>query len=118
MIGHQPDKKELTRQYKQNPPAMGVYLIKNLAENKIFIGSSKNLPGVLNRDQFQLKLGSHASRELQDDYRRLGEAIFLFEVVDRLEPKTVPGYDYSDDLKALKQLWREKLLPQAAGEYR
>ena len=103
------NKKELKKEYKRTLQPMGVYQIKNLVNGKIFIGSSKNLPGKINGQKFQLNLGSHPNEELQKDYTELGEANFIFEVLDYLEPKKDSNYDYTEDLEVLKEMWIEKL---------
>ena len=105
------DKKELKKQYKQTLPPMGIYQISNLVNGKIFIGSSKNLHGKFNSYKFQLKIGSHMNRELQKDYTHFGEENFSFKVVDYLEPKEDPDYDYTEDLTVLEEMWLEKLQP-------
>ena len=105
------DKKELKRQYKQSPPPMGVYQIRNLVNNKIFISSGQNLNGKSNSFKFQLSSGLHYNSELQKDYNKYGEENFVFEVLDTLEPKEDPLYNYAEDLKTLLELWIEKLQP-------
>lgn len=105
----QMDKKKLIKQYKETLQPMGVYQIKNLVTGKVFIGSSKNLPGKINGQKFQLNLGSHTHEELQKDYTQVGETNFLFEVLDYLEPKEDKNYDYTEDLEVLKEMWIEKL---------
>ena len=108
------DRKALIREYKQTPQPAGVYCVRNTATGKSLIGSSVNLPGMLNRQRFQLEHGSHPDRELQSDWKTLGPEAFEFEVLDRLKPRDEPGYDPTEDLRTLKEMWLEKL--QAAGE--
>lgn len=96
---------------------MGIYQIKNMVNGKIFIGSSKNLHGKFNSYKLQLKLGSHVNRELQKDYTHFGEDKFSFEVVDNLEPKEDPNYDYTEDLAVLEEMWIEKLQPHDEKGY-
>jgi hypothetical protein len=105
------DKRDLKKQYKQTVPPMGIYKIENLINGKILIGASKNLPGKNNSYKFQLKQGSHMNRKLQEDYTRYGEGSFAFSVVDYLEPKDGADHDYTNDLKALEEMWLEKLQP-------
>ena len=111
------DKKELKNQYKQVLPPMGIYQIKNSLNEKIFIGSAKNLHGKSNSYKFQLDSGLHINKELQEDYSKYGEANFTFEILDQLEPKDDPAYKYDDDLKTLEELWIEKLQPFGAKGY-
>lgn len=105
------DKTELKKQYKQTAVPMGIYKITNLTNGKFFIGQSKNLPGRINRHKFALKFGSEEIADLQSDFRKYGEENFTFEILDYLKPKDEPGYDYTEDLECLLQLWLEKLQP-------
>lgn len=105
------DKKELKKEYKRTLRPMGIFQVKNLTSGKVFIGSSKNLDGKLNSIKFQLEMGSHVNRKLQEDFKHLGKDNFSFEVIDKLEPKEDPDYDYTDDLKVLEEMWMEKLQP-------
>lgn len=102
------DKKEMKRNYKETLPPMGIFQFKNLETGRVFIGSSMNLPGKKNSIGFQLKMGSHMNKELQEDYKLLGPDKFVFEIIDELDPKEGIEYDYSNDLKALLELWAEK----------
>jgi len=105
------DKKEIVKQYKQTVQPMGIFQIRNLANGKIYLASSKNLRGMANRFEFNLDIGAHTSKELREDYARLGRALFVFEVIDTLEPKEDSKYDYTEDLKVLEEMWVEKLQP-------
>jgi group I intron endonuclease len=105
------DKKEVRQKYKQTIQPMGVYQIKNLKNGKIFIGSAKNLPGKINSHKFQLKNGLHNNRSLQNDYNDQGEAGFVFEILDYLDPKDDPNIDYTKELNLLEEMWLEKLRP-------
>ena len=110
-------KEELKKQYKQSPPPMGIFRIKNIANGKIFIGRGMNLAGKLNSNKFQLEQGSHMNRALQEDYSHFGEQNFSFEVVDYLEPKEDPNYDHTEDLKVLEEIWLERLQPYGEKGY-
>lgn len=105
------DKKQIKKDYKQTIQPMGIYQVKNLVNDKVFIGSAKNLPGKINSVKFQLENGSHVNSELQKDFKKYGEKKFSFEVLDYLSPKEDPDYDYSEDLKVLEEMWIDKLKP-------
>ena len=112
------DKKEIKRKYKETVQPMGIYQIRNLINGKVFISSSKNLTGKLNSfNFFKLSSASHLNSELGNDCEKYGEDNFVFEVLDRLEPKEDLAYDYSDDLKTLEELWLEKLQPYGEKGY-
>lgn len=111
------DRKEIKREYKQRPPDMGIYGIRNLASGKIFIGRALDLNGKLNSERFQLKNRMHMNRELQEDFAALGEGQFAFEVLDRLRPQEGPEHDRGQELKELEELWLEKMLPGNEAGY-
>ena len=103
------DRKALVREYLETPRPAGVYGVRNTASGKTFLGASPNLSGVLNRQRFQLQNGSHPDKELQADWNDLGPDAFAFETLDLLEPPDAPDWEPADDLKALEQMWLERL---------
>jgi hypothetical protein len=105
------ERKELIRQYKERRPEMGVFQIRNTANGRVLIGSSTDLPSMLNRQQAQLRLGSHPNRDLQADWRAFGADAFTFETLDTLSRPEDPAYDPAADLAALLEIWLEKLAP-------
>lgn len=88
---------------------MGVFQIRNLSNDKVFVGSTMNLDGILNRHEFQLKSGVHANKELQADWSKLGGESFAFEILEELMPRE--NLDYKAEVEALEDLWLEKLQP-------
>jgi hypothetical protein len=112
------DRKALIREYKQSRRPMGVYRVRNTAEGKALLGSSNDLPAILNRHRAQLRMGVHNVRELQQDWNRLGAEAFTFEVLDTLEPPDDTGYDSAEDLDVLLEMWREKATLAGDSAYR
>jgi hypothetical protein len=108
------DRKARIRAYKDTPRPAGIYRVRNTVARKSLIGSSTDLPGMLNRQRFQLENGSHPHRELQKDWNELGPDVFVIETLDQIEPSKEPTYDPADDLAALEKMWIEKLT--ASGE--
>lgn len=108
------DRKQRTRDYKTTPRPMGVFRVRNEPMRKSLVGSSVDLPGILNRHRFQLENGSHANKALQSDWNALEPGSFVFEVLDRLQPGDEPAYDPREDLSVLREIWVERLV--AAGE--
>jgi hypothetical protein len=76
----------LIREYKERRSVMGVYQVRNLTSGKVLIGSSTDVPAMLNRQQAQLRLGVHPNRQLQLDWQTLGPDAFAFELLDTLTP--------------------------------
>lgn len=103
------DRKERIRAYKETPRPMGVFLVRNLSSGRTLVGSSVDLPAMLNRTRFQLELGAHPNRELQRDWEELGGQAFEVAILDTLEPREEPGHDPAEDLSALEALWTERL---------
>jgi len=101
----------MINKYKQTIQPMGIYSIKNMKNGKIYIGSSKDLQGIINRNKFQLKNGLHFNKEMQKDFNEIGEEGFSFDILDYLKPKEDLNYDYTDELIILEEMWLEKLQP-------
>lgn len=104
-------KKQLKREYQQTPRPMGVFLIRNAVNDKVFVGVSINLDGIINRHKFQLTKGGHPNRRLQAEWDEFGSDNFAFEILDQLNPQADPHSDYQADLASLEELWLEKLQP-------
>ena len=96
---------------------MGVYCVTNSRNGKILLGSALNVRGILNSILFQLQGSSYPNEALQKDFNAQEEADFSFKVVDYLKPKDDLKYDYRADLKALEELWLEKLQPYGEAGY-
>ncbi|MFN8007724.1 MAG: GIY-YIG nuclease family protein [Terriglobia bacterium] len=109
--------KELKEQYKSTHTPMGIFQIRNLANNKLFIAAALNLPGILTSNKLQLKAGSHPNKKLQSEWNEYGSESFAFEVVDELAATQGAGYDYRTDLAYLEGLWMEKLEPYGERGY-
>lgn len=103
------DKKELKLNYKLSQRPMGIFQIRNLTNEKVFIGKSENLEGILNRHEFALKANGHQNKQLQADWNELGEEKFAFEILEELEQRE--GLDNKKELEFLEDLWLEKLQP-------
>jgi hypothetical protein len=113
----QPERKEMVRQYMETPKAMGVFCIRNIQNGKSFLGSSNNLPAMINRQRFQLDAGSHPNKALQREWEEYGSDTFAFEVLDTLEPSDRPDYDPQEDLAALLDMWMDKIAPYGENGY-
>ena len=111
------DKRTLKREYKEAEIPAGVYRVCNKVSDRSLVGSSLNLPAILNRSRQELRLGGHRNRELQSDWNALGEDAFVFEILDTLPPRDEPGYDIKRELKVLEELWLERLEPYGERGY-
>lgn len=114
------DRKAAIRQYKETPRPMGVAVLRNARNDKVFVLAGRDISSLINRNRAQLRLKAHPNRVLQEEWSAMGEECFTFEVVDTLTPPAdTPAYDPTEDLKALEALWMEKLTPyEPAGYHR
>jgi hypothetical protein len=111
------DKKRLKQEYKDNPRPMGVFLIRNMVNDKVFVGVGLDLPGIINRNRFDLMKGSHRIKQLQTEWNEYGSENFAFEIFDQLTPRSDPDFNYREELTFLEDLWLEKLQPYGERGY-
>jgi len=112
------DRKQAKEDYRRTLQPMGIVQVKNLVSGRIYITASANTRGTINSLRFQLKSGAFTtSHELCRDWQKLGEQSFTIEVIDELKPVDEAEHDYHADLKALEELWLEKLQPYGERGY-
>lgn len=104
-------KKDLKKAYQQSHRQMGVFQIRNLANDKVFVATSLDLPGILNRHRFQLQAGNHRIQQLQQEWNEYGGDKFAFEILDELTPSSDANRDYREELTFLEDMWLDKLQP-------
>lgn len=111
------DKKQITKDYKQQKQPAGIYAVHNKVDNKMYIGTSKNLPAVVRRFEFTLTMGSFPYQELIDDYKKLGKESFEIKILDELELKNETDKEITAELNELEDLWIEKLKSDGVSFY-
>ena len=104
-------RQEMKRAYREREKPAGIFQVRNLANGKVLLGSSLNLEGPLNSHKFMLAIGRHRNEELQKDWNEFGPEKFVFEILEVAKRSTDPGFDLSDELTLLEQIWIEKLQP-------
>lgn len=126
-------RKQLVEEYQQQPRKMGVYQIRNLTNQKIWIGRSLNLYGAYNKDVFILNMGNHDCVALQQDWKVYGEQQFEMDILEQVKleegesligmiPLNVPinhpaNKKYKKELQKLEQKWLDKLQPYGDKGY-
>ncbi len=111
------DKKRLKQEYRMTKRPLGVFLIRNLENDKIFVAGGLEIEGIMNRHKFQLEAGGHPNKQLQQDWDRLGAEKFAFEILDQVEPRDDPSFDRRRELAFLEEMWLEKRSPFAEKGY-
>lgn len=84
----------------------GIYLIKNIANNKIYIGSAINIHRRWKEHKLQLKEGKHHSYHLQSAWNTYGEQSFKFEILEEVSnPQHLLAYEqvYLDYYKSYEK---------------
>lgn len=111
------ENKRLKKEYQSNRRPMGVFLIRNMLNDKVFVAVGLDLQGIINSHTYQLKMGVHRNRQLQSDWNEFGGENFAFEILDQLEPREDMSDDGRTDLAFLEELWLEKLQPFGSRGY-
>ena len=111
------NKKQVKEDYKSKKQPAGIFAVHNLLENKMFIGTSKDLPAVLKRFEFTLNMGSFPYQNLIDDYKKIGRDNFAIKILDELEMKDETEKELDKELAALEEMWVEKLKKEGVGFY-
>jgi group I intron endonuclease len=104
-------RKDIKREYKERQKPAGVFQVKNAVTGKVFLGSSLNLEGSLNKHEFMLASGQHRNKAMQEDWHNYGPDKFVFEILEVVEVKDDPNFNLSDELTLLEQIWLEELQP-------
>lgn len=102
------ERRRLRRQARDAFPPMGIHAVRDRTSGQVWLGSSRDVHAALNRIRFQLRLGVHTDKPLQEKWNR-EPAAFSFEVLELVKERTDPGFDYQEELRALLQLYREEL---------
>lgn len=108
---------DLKRQFKETPKRAGVFLVTNQKNGKVFLGSSLNLHGPLEKHRFMLKLGGHHVAELQRDWHRFGPDAFTFAIVEEVTPREDEDFRMETALEELEARWIAKVSPFGEGGY-
>ena len=103
------NKKELIQKYKNQKHPVGIFAVKNKPDNKMYIGTSLNLPAKIRGITFELEMGKHAYSNLAEDYKRLGKDQFEISIIDQIEVKDETDKELRSELEALEEMWVEKL---------
>ena len=59
----------------------GIYIIKNILNNKVYVGSSTNLKSRNYKHFWMLEKGLHDNCHLQNSYNKYGKDSFIFQVI-------------------------------------
>ena len=110
-------KKELRQQFEKIPVEAGIYQVKNLQNQKIFIGKTPNLK-TLNGMKHILNLGANNNKELQSEWKQFGQDAFSFTVLELSEKKHGDAsFNEKKELERLEEKWLAALQPYGERGY-
>lgn len=94
----------------------GIYLIKNIKNKKVYIGSAISLISRLSKHIHDLKNNKHHSIHLQNAWNKYGEDCFIFGIVEIIEDKnqlTIYEQKYMDKYMSFDQNYGYNVCPLA-----
>jgi hypothetical protein len=99
-------------QYEQRRAESGTYVLRNTVTGRVLLASAADLGSLRSKLEFARSTNSPGAldRRLARDLREFGIDAFALEVLDVIEvkPAMTPA-QLQADLRALEELWREKL---------
>lgn len=87
--------------------ASGIYAITNKVNGKKYIGSAVNIKKRWIKHRVELRSSTHHSAKLQNSWRKHGEAVFEFSVLEYVDDKI--------ELLSREQFWLDLFDPCATG---
>lgn len=99
-------RKDLVREYKERKTRSGIFAIRCLPGDALWTGTSRDLDAQQNGIWFQLRLGNHMNRSLQQAWNSHGAEAFRFEILEVVEDENAEIIGLL--LKEREALWREQ----------
>lgn len=81
----------------------GIYLIRNEVTGKMYVGSAVDIARRFARHRYQLRTGTHPSRHLNASWKKYGEEVFEFAILQECP---------TEELLQHEQYWMDKLQPE------
>jgi hypothetical protein len=103
-------RKALLREYRERTETGGVYAIRNNATGRVLIQSTMTIEKAASIIAFSKATGSCVHPLVADDWKAYGPDAFSLEILETLDRKeTQDTAAFREDIRALEDLWREKL---------
>ena len=77
----------------------GIYSIKNIKNDKIYIGKSIDIYKRWNQHKLQLRKNEHHSKSLQADWNKYGEDAFEFSIIEECETEKLNKMEYDNIIR-------------------
>lgn len=99
-------RKDLVREYKERKTRPGIFAVRCLPSGAVWTGASRDLDSQQNGIWFQLRMGNHMNKVLQQAWNAHGADTFRFEVLEVVEDENAEMIALL--LKEREALWREQ----------
>lgn len=99
-------KKDLVREYKERKTRPGIFAVRCVPEDTVWTGISRDLDSQQNGIWFQLRMGNHMNKALQQAWNTHGADAFRFEVLEVVDDGNAEMIALL--LKEREALWREQ----------
>ncbi|MEJ0060535.1 MAG: GIY-YIG nuclease family protein [Terricaulis sp.] len=106
-------KRDLVRAYKERKARRGAFAVRCAPTGEVWVSATPTLDTQQNSTWFGLRSGGHPNRALQAAWKTHGETAFSYEILEELPDEGASAYAVRADLKALEEIWREKLAARA-----
>ena len=111
-------KKEIKQAYKSLKFSAGIFQIKNIQLNKIYLQTTLDLDRAFNADLFKLNAGMHPNKCLQQDWNDTGADNFEFKSYDELKVNdTLSTAEINQELKTLLEIHLTELKENGQSIY-
>jgi hypothetical protein len=101
-------KSALKRDYKEQVHPKGIYCVRCLKTDAVWVDSSNNLKSSENRLNFSLKTGTMINKELQSALKAHGIDAFQFETLEVFEDD-LSTYELNAQLREKRVQWQQQL---------
>lgn len=102
-------KKEIKEQYKNRILTGGVYSIKCNGSGRVWIKSTVDLEGQINRFNFFVSTNFCPEPIMRADWDQYGAQAFSFSVLEKLEKgETQTDKEFAGDIRSLYEIWIEE----------
>jgi hypothetical protein len=99
-------KKDMVREYKERKVRPGIFVVRCVNDGTLWTGASRDLDSQQNGIWFQLKMGNHMNRALQQAWNSHGADAFTFEILEVIADENAEMIDLL--LKEREAQWRQQ----------
>ncbi|MDF2907982.1 MAG: hypothetical protein K0R34_3303 [Herbinix sp.] len=102
------NKREIREQYKNRTLTGGVFRIKCSGSGHVWIKSTNDLDGQINKFNFFVSTNSCPEPTMRSDWNQYGAETFSFDILEKLEKgETQSDKEFADDIRALYEICLE-----------